>query len=165
MAGIANEHLELLSLEVGGDSFAVNITDVQEIRVLEGLRKMPDAPPGWLGVIDFRDAMVPIADLRLVFKAAQARLTDKTVVVVMQSQINQRLQLVGLVVDAVSDVMQVVTSAIRQPPDVHNQKHSVITGLFKHSGHIVLMLDIERLLAARNFEDMHAQIRHLSDDH
>lgn len=157
------DNMELLNLDVGGDSFAINIIDVQEIRVLEGLRKMPDAPEGWLGVIDFRDIIVPIVDLRLVFRAPDALIKEKTVVVVVQSANETGAKIIGIVVDAVSDVISVRPDEIRKPPDVHDTSGSIVTGVFKHEDHIVLLLNVQRLLSVKDFEQVQTQMLGMSD--
>ncbi|WP_100641844.1 chemotaxis protein CheW [Alteromonas facilis] len=155
-------NLELLSLDVGGDLFAINITDVQEVRVLESVRRLPDLPFGWLGVIDFREAIVPIVDLRIVLGSDNTSIGDKTVVVIVQAESDSQSRLLGIVVDAVSDVMSVKPNDIRQPPNVKNAKNKVIFGLFKRDANIILLLDIEQLLESSDFEEVRSQISDVS---
>ncbi|WP_051275358.1 chemotaxis protein CheW [Aestuariibacter salexigens] len=157
------DSLELLNLNVSNESFAMHITDVQEIRVLEGLRRMPNAPDCWLGVIDFRDHMIPLIDLRLVFGARENPITDKTVVVVVQITLGNTPRLVGLVVDAVSDVMSIAVQKIKTPPDMNDSSKSVVAGVFKHNDHIVLLLDLINLVSAKDFDKIQSQLSVVSD--
>ncbi|WP_100658409.1 chemotaxis protein CheW [Alteromonas flava] len=160
----ADANFELLSLDVGGDLFAINITDVQEVRVLEGVRKLPDLPAGWLGVIDFRDSIVPIVDLRVVLDSDDTTIGDKTVVVIVQAKNDAQSRLLGIVVDAVSDVMTVKQADIRQPPNVKNIRNRVILGVFKRAKDIILLLDIEQLLESTDFAEVRSQISDVSNN-
>lgn len=152
------ESVELLNLQVGGDSFAINIIDVQEIRVLEGLRKMPDTPEEWLGVIDFRNIIVPIVDLRMVFGTEQKTFHGKTVVVIVQFIVDGAPRLIGVVVDAVSEVMTIPLEDIRKPPDLNESKNNLVSGIFKHEGRIIIKLDVEELVLTKNFEQLQSQV-------
>ena len=150
---------ELLLLDVKAELFAINITDVQEIRVLSGLRKLPDTPAHWLGVIEFREQIVPVLDLRAMMRAENIYIGDKTVVVVVQVNDDNGLsRLVGLVVDAVSNVISIDPSHIKPPPSLSAVKASILTGMFKHEGRIILMLSLSELVAAQDMEAVQSQL-------
>ena len=150
--------LELLNLNVGGEHYSLNIQSVREIRVLSGLRSLPDAPDGWLGVIDFRDTMVPIIDLRKVFAASDSSINEKTVVVVVQVDVAEGKSVVGLVADEVSDVIQVESDELNPPPSGFSKSNAVITGLFKHEGKIMVLLDSNKLVSTIDFSSIRNQL-------
>ena len=158
MANAFESSLELLNLDVGGEFFAINITLVQEVRVLEPVRKMPDLPNGWLGVIDFRKAIVPIIDLQSVLSGTETTLHDKTIVVIVQTLINEEYKTIGIVVDAVSEVISISSNAIRQPPKVKDEQQNAVQGLFKHEGHIVVLLELGALIEMKDYEGLRSQL-------
>lgn len=150
---------ELLLLDVKGESFAITITDVQEIRVLSGLRKLPDTPAHWLGVIEFREQIVPVLDLRAMMRAENIYMGDKTVVVIVQvSAADEPSRLVGLVVDAVSNVISVDPAQIKPPPLLSALQQSILTGMFKHEGKIILMLSLSDLVSAQDIAQVQSQL-------
>ena len=158
MNDAANDTLELLNLDVAGEFFAIDITQVQEVRVLEAVRKMPDLPNGWLGVIDFRQIMAPVLDLRAVLVGENIHITPKTIVVIIQIQVKGDMRVVGLVVDAVSEVISVPKSALRPSPRLSESDFNAVQGLFKHESHIVVILDTVALIESGDFEGLRAQL-------
>jgi len=150
--------MELLNLDVGGDFFAINITQVQEVRVLGSVRKMPDLPNCWLGVIDFRQTIVPVIDLCEVLTGAKTELKAKTIVVVVQVQTEEEAKTVGLLVDAVSEVIRVETASVRPAPKVQKNSRQAVQGLFKHEAHLVVILDLGVLIDLNDFDGLRAQL-------
>ncbi|MDM7861895.1 chemotaxis protein CheW [Alteromonas sp. ASW11-36] len=163
MNDTANSTLELLNLDVAGEFFAIDITQVQEVRVLEAVRKMPDLPKDWLGVIDFRQIMVPVLDLRAVLAGEHTDITSKTIVVIIQIKVKGDMRVVGLVVDAVSEVISVPKSALRTSPRVSDADFNTVQGLFRHESHIVVILDTVALIESGDFEGLREQLMDTSN--
>ncbi|MCC2616033.1 chemotaxis protein CheW [Aestuariibacter halophilus] len=159
-----SEHIQILNVSVGQDIFGIHITRVQEIRVLTGLRKLPDSPAQWIGIIDFRDQMVPVLDLRILFHGKQPPLTDKTVVVVVNAPQGERDFLVGLVVDSVSDVASIKQQSIRPAPVLEQLPQQMVAGLYKVDDQLMVLLDVPALLRISNVSDVRSTLASLTDE-
>lgn len=134
---------EYLSFLLGGEEYAIDILRVQEIRGYEAVTSIAHAPAFIKGVINLRGAIVPIIDLRIKFGIGLAEYTAFTVVIVL----NVGERIVGIVVDAVSDVLTVHDEAIRPPPELTNTVDlRYITGLAMLDERMLILVDIEGLM-------------------
>jgi len=110
---------QYLSFRLGSDDYAVDILRVQEIRGWEKVRALPDSQDYVKGVLDLRGTIVPIIDLRVRFGNASPEYSATTVVIVMSVQTaDGSTQLVGAVVDAVSDVLDIDSAQLKPPPQI-----------------------------------------------
>lgn len=142
---MSNEALghEYLSFLLGGEEYAIDILRVQEIRGYEAVTSIAHAPAFIKGVINLRGAIVPIIDLRIKFGIGLAEYTAFTVVIVL----NVGERIVGIVVDAVSDVLTVHDEAIRPPPELTSTVDlRYITGLAMLDERMLILVDIEGLM-------------------
>lgn len=105
---------ELIAFRVGAQEFCVNIMSVREIRGWTPATPMPHAPPYVLGVINLRGAVLPIVDLSARLGMTPADPTVRHVIIVAQV----KSQVVGLLVDAVSDILTITDDKIQPTPDV-----------------------------------------------
>ena len=134
---------QLLAFRLAQEFFALPILQVQEIRGITPITPIPNAPEHIRGVINLRGTIVPVIDLRTRFGLEQAVYDRFTVIIVVL--IGTRV--VGLVVDAVSDVLDVASSDIAAPPDLGARVDtSFLTGMIKRGDDIVLLLELEQLL-------------------
>ena len=135
---------EFLSFTLGEEHYGVDILKVQEIRGYDSVTRLPDAPDYIKGVINLRGTIVPIVDMRLRFGCAQADYDSFTVVVIL----NLRERVVGIVVDSVSDVMELAPEQLRPAPDLESSIDAqCIRGLGSVGERMLILLDIERLMA------------------
>lgn len=142
---MTNEALghEYLSFLLGGEEYAIDILRVQEIRGYEAVTSIAHAPLFIKGVINLRGAIVPIIDLRIKFGIGVAEYTPFTVVIIL----NVSDRVVGIVVDAVSDVLTVYDEAIRPPPELTKTVDlRYITGLAMLDERMLILVDIEGLM-------------------
>ncbi len=135
---------EFLTFRLGGESYGIEILKVQEIRGYEAPTVIANAPPFIKGVVNLRGVIVPILDLRIKFRLAQAQYDEFTVVIILN--IAQRV--VGVVVDSVSDVITLGAASIRETPEFASAAFDTkfITGLAAVDERMVILLDIERLM-------------------
>ena len=134
---------EYLTWRLGDDEYGVDIHAVQEIRCYEPPTRVPAAPPWVKGVINLRGAIVPIADLRLKLEARQADYTPLTVVIVLSA----RGRLAGVVVDAVSEVIDLPAAAIKLPPPLGaDEGPDFVTGIATIDQRMLMLVDMGRLL-------------------
>src|SRR5215470_16582614 len=104
---------QFLTFKLAGEEYGVGILTVQEIRGWSAVTAIPHSPPWVLGVIDLRGVVVPVIDLRRRFELEPATFGPSTVVIVIRVSSGGEERTVGLVVDAVSEVYDIDSSAFR----------------------------------------------------
>ena len=135
---------EYLTLRLGDEEYAMDILQVQELRSYEQPIRMVNSPPFIKGVIDLRGVIVPIVDLRLKFNLAVADYSEATVVVILCIHGS----VIGVVVDAVSDVVAFDAGAIRPAPQFESAIDArFIVGLVHAGERMLIVLDMDTLLS------------------
>lgn len=135
---------EYLTFRLGQEEYGIDILKVQEIRGYEPPTRIANAPSFIKGVVNLRGTIVPIVDMRLRFNCAQADYNSFTVVIIL----NLRNRVVGIVVDSVSDVMDLAPENIRAAPDVESTiDNGCIVGLGSVAERMLILLDIEKLMS------------------
>jgi purine-binding chemotaxis protein CheW len=153
-AGPAHQYL---SFFLGGEEYATDILRVQEIKGWDTVTRVPYSPNYILGVINLRGAIVPVIDLRVRFSLDNAAFDSATVVIVVHVAGTRGERVVGIVVDALSDVYSVAAESITPPPDVMGSSdHMFVTGLARLDDKLVIILDIERLVTSSILGDTQA---------
>ncbi|MVZ82513.1 chemotaxis protein CheW [Burkholderia pseudomallei] len=145
----ARDAQEFVTFRLGTEEYGIDILRVQEIRSYEEPTRIANAPAFIKGVINLRGVIVPIIDLRLKFALDSAEYNTSTVVIVL----NVAARTVGVVVDAVSDVLELAAADRRPAPEFGA---AIDTGFITDLGSIaggngnrmLILLDIERLIAA-----------------
>jgi purine-binding chemotaxis protein CheW len=136
---------QYLSFALGNEEYGIDILKVQEIRGYSAITAIPNTPAYIRGVINLRGAVVPVVDLRARFGLAAAEYDKFTVIIVVT--IGTRVA--GLIVDAVSDVLNVDRADVEPTPDFGaSVDTSFITGMAKMADKLVLLLDIDRVAAS-----------------
>ena len=134
---------QYLTFQLGEEEYGIDILKVQEIRSYERPTRMAQAPEFIKGVIDLRGVIVPIVDLRLKLHCAKADYTDFTVVIIL----NVRGTVIGVVVDAVADVVALAPDLIKPTPQFQTQIDAAfVTGIASVGERMLVMMDIEALL-------------------
>lgn len=143
---------QFLSFTLGGEDYGIDILRVQEIKGWEEARSLPDTPEYVKGVLDLRGDIVPIIDLRTRFNLVKANYTPTTVIIVLSVKKEGNSYIVGIIVDGVSDVIDVNTTEVRNTPElgVHIST-KYITGIITQNGRMIVLLDIDKLF---NTEDL-----------
>ena len=135
---------EYLTFRLDQEEYGIDILKVQEIRGYEQPTRIANAPAFIKGVVNLRGTIVPIVDMRLKFNCAQADYDSFTVVIIL----NLRDRVVGIVVDSVSDVMELSAENIRSAPDVESAiDNGCILGLGSVGERMLILLDIEKLMS------------------
>jgi purine-binding chemotaxis protein CheW len=138
---------QYLSFFLGGEEYATDILTVQEIKGWDTVTRVPYSPDYILGVINLRGSIVPVVDLRVRFSLEKAVFDAATVVIVVHVAGTRGERIVGIVVDAVSDVYTVPSENIQPPPDVMGSvEHMFVVGLANLDNKLLIILDIERLV-------------------
>lgn len=140
---------EYLSFILGTEHYAIDIMSVQEIRGYEPVTRIANAPDFIKGVNNLRGDIVPIVDLRLKFNVGEATYDEFTIVIMLN--INERI--VGIVVDAVSDVIYLTREEMCPPPDFGVSFDSqYLIGLAPVADHMVILINIEKLISSKDLE-------------
>jgi purine-binding chemotaxis protein CheW len=135
---------EYLTFRLDQEEYGVDILKVQEIRGYEQPTRIANAPAFIKGVVNLRGTIVPIVDMRLKFNCARADYNSFTIVIIL----NLRDRVVGIVVDSVSDVMELSAENIRSAPDVESAiDNGCILGLGSVGERMLILLDIEKLMS------------------
>lgn len=144
---------EYLAFVLGDAHYGINIQNVQEIRSYESPTRVANAPHFIKGVINLRGVIVPVADLRLRFQSETARYSVLTVVIIL----NVQGRTVGLVVDAVSEVVALPRDEIKSmPPMSADSGASCMAGIGTANGRMLMLVDIERLIADMEMDGLQA---------
>jgi len=134
---------EFLTCRLGEESYGIDILQVQEIRELESVTRVPQVSAFVRGVINLRGAIVPIVDLGLMFGFPAPIALDKASAIVL----NVDHRLVGLVVSSVSDVVALADDEILPSPDLGERVIArAISGIGVRDGQSVLLLDVDHLM-------------------
>ncbi len=142
---------EYLTFVLGNEEYGLEILKVQEIRGFDAVTQIANTPSFIKGVVNLRGKIVPIVDLRIKFNLGKVEYNEFTVVIIL----NLRGRVVGIVVDGVSDVMDLKESHIREVPDlVSNIDTQYILGLASVDERMLILVDIERLMNSQEMELM-----------
>ncbi len=133
---------QFLTFTLGAEWFAVDILKVQEIKSWVAITPVPNAPADVRGVINLRGAVVPVIDLRRRFHMPDVEPTKYSVIVVVR--VGEKTM--GLVVDAVSDVLDVVSDQIAPPPHLEQGGTDYMKGFARSGEQLIVILDIDRTL-------------------
>lgn len=138
---------QYLTFTLGTGIYAVDILRVREIRGWEPVSRIPNVPFYEKGVINLRGAIVPILDLRERFGLADPAYLPTTVVVVLQTHQASGAKVMGVVVDAVADVIDLPGGALQPAPDFGCHIGSeFVQGVSAVNERMVVVLDVDRLL-------------------
>lgn len=154
MAGAAREYL---SFKLGNEEYGIDILKVQEIRGYEPPTRIANAPHFIKGVVNLRGVIVPIVDMRLRFALPDVQYNSFTVVIIL----NIGNRTVGMVVDSVSDVLELASGQIKPAPEFNGAiDASYITGLGTvktgDDERMLILMDIEQMMTAADMGLMDA---------
>ncbi len=136
---------QYLTFTLGGEEYGLEILKVQEIKGHSGVTRMPNTPPHVKGVTNLRGAVVPIVDLRTKF-ALPEREYDKFTVFIIATV---GTKIVGLVVDAVEDVVDIPAESVQPTPELATSLGGAyVRGLAQVGERLIALLDIDRSVGA-----------------
>jgi len=136
---------EFLTFRLGKEEYGIEILKVQEIRGYDAITRIANAPEFIKGVVNLRGVIVPIVDMRIKFNLGEAHYDQFTVVIIL----NLSGRVVGIVVDGVSDVINLETEQLRDTPEfgaVIDTEY--IMGLGTVDNRMLILVDIEKLMSS-----------------
>lgn len=138
---------EYLTFILNGEEFGIDILSVQELRVWSSVTELPNKPEYIKGVINLRGVIIPIIDLRQRFGIAPLPYNEQTVTIILRSPDSTNPMVVGIVVDAVSEVYKFSSENIRKPPAFGQQIDSCfLEGLASVDEKLIILLNSNSLL-------------------
>jgi purine-binding chemotaxis protein CheW len=146
--GAVAEPMQYLTFMLAGEVFAIGILAIKEIIEYRGLTEVPMMPASVRGVINLRGAVVPVMDLLARFGRPPSEVTKRTCVVIVEVQSGDESHTIGVMVDAVNEVLEIPASEIEPPPAFGARIRSdFIQGMGKLRGKFVILLDADQVLS------------------
>lgn len=133
---------KFLTFLIDGESYGLDIRHVTEIIGMHAITRVPDVPSYVRGIINLRGKVIPVMDVRARFGMADRAYDARTCIVVIHLQETE----IGLVVDTVSEVIDIPDSDIEPPPSIGPRSGGFMRGVGKVGDHVKLLLDAQKLL-------------------
>ncbi len=139
---------QFLTFVLGGEMYAVGILRIKEIIEFGALTAVPMMPSFIRGVINLRGAVVPVVDLTARFGGGPTKIGRRTCIVIIEIEADGESQVVGILVDAVNEVLDIADSDIEPAPSFGTRiRPDFVAGMGKVAGSFVILLDVSRVLA------------------
>ena len=140
---------KFLTFMLGREEYGLPVLKVREIIKVMDITHVPQVAAHVLGVINLRGKVIPVIDLRRKFGFPAQEHTERTCIIVAEVELSQATVMMGVVVDAVSEVVNVTSAEIDSAPDFGGQNHTdYILGLAKVKGSVKILLDLDRVLGS-----------------
>ena len=148
-----------LTFHLASEEFGIRVLKVREIMGLQEITAVPQTPAHIRGVINLRGKVVPVIDLRLKFGLSAAEYTQRTCIIVTQLQHESTTVLMGIVVDGVSEVLNLTGAEIEDTPEFGEDiAGSYLLGMAKVKGKVKILLDIDKVLSTQEIHGLNAVI-------
>jgi len=155
-AAEATGTLQLVSFRLGKEEYGIEITQVREIILMGDITRIPQTPAYVQGLINLRNMVIPVIDLRVRFGLEADALTDESRIMVL----NVAGKTLGIVVDAVDEVLRVSRNQIAAPPPtVCGVGREYLAGLVRRDTKLLILLDINRLLGQEEHAALEGALR------
>jgi purine-binding chemotaxis protein CheW len=150
---VATTQQQYLTFSVSGDEYALAILRVKEIIAFDTVTRVPRTPAFIRGVINLRGSVVPVIDLAQKFGYAEVQPTRSTCIVIVEvvldSNADGKAVVLGLLVDAVNEVIDLLPEDVQEPPSFGTRVQlDFLVGMGRIGTKFVLLLDIDKVLAA-----------------
>ena len=152
--------LELLTFHLGEEMFAAEVDHVREVLEFSDITKIPRTPDFMRGVINMRGSVVPIIDMRTKFNLPPSKETEDTCIIVIEVSIAGETMVIGMLVDAVEEVIELEHDQIEPLPGIGiHLDTEFIKGMGKKNGQFIIILDIDRVFSAEELSDVDEAVK------
>lgn len=142
-----------LTFSLAEEEFGIGILKIKEIIGMLPITSVPQTPDFVKGVINLRGKVIPVIDLRLRFGVEEIDYSERTCIIVVEVERSNNTVLIGVVVDAVSEVLNIKDADIEETPAFGAKLDTeYILGMAKMEGSVKILLDIDQVLSASEFE-------------
>jgi purine-binding chemotaxis protein CheW len=139
-----------LVFELNKEECCIQVLKVKEIMGVQDITTVPQTPHFVKGVINLRGKVIPVVDLRLKFGLPETEYTQRTCIIVVQVQKETIQMLLGIVVDSVAEVLNIMSADIEDTPNFgQGAATPYLLGMAKIKGRVKLLLDIDEVLASQ----------------
>jgi purine-binding chemotaxis protein CheW len=144
-----------LTFQLVNEEFGIRVLKVREIMGLQEITAVPQTPGHVKGVINLRGKVIPVIDLRLKFGLPQGEYGQRTCIIVAQVQGESGPILMGVVVDGVSEVLNLTAAEIEDTPDFGEESAGqYLLGMAKVKGKVKILLDIDQVLSSQDLSHL-----------
>jgi purine-binding chemotaxis protein CheW len=148
-----------LSFKLSEEVFAINVSKVINILEMSNITKIPKTPNYMKGVINLRGTVLPVIDLRIKFGLPEIEATVDTSIIVLNIGINGESMLIGALVDAVREVLELKTNEIAPSPTIGAKYNSgFIEGMWRLEEKFIMILDIDKVFSTDEAIDIREQL-------
>ena len=145
-----------LVFQLGREEFGIRVLKVREIMGVQEITAVPHTSAAVKGVINLRGKVIPVVDLRLKFGLPEAEYTPRTCIIVVEAQVDAGSLLMGIVVDGVTEVLNLVAADIENTPDFgQGVATQFLLGMAKVKGRVKMLLDIDEVLTSQGVPGPH----------
>jgi purine-binding chemotaxis protein CheW len=145
------DSMQLVSFKLGEETYGIEITKIREIILVGEITQIPETPHFIKGLINLRNTVIPVIDLRARFGLATCAQTEESRIMVL----NVGNRTIGIVVDAVSEVLRVSGEQICEaPPTVASLGNEYMTGLVRLREQLLILLDVDKLFGEERLAAM-----------
>lgn len=142
--------MKALTLRLDDEIFAIEAECVREILDLVPITEVPNAPPHVSGLINVRGRVVPLADLRVIFGMARRSADQDTRIVVLETNIDNRATVIGIIADKVHEVTDIEASSVEDAPRVGMRwRADFVAGIGKRNGDFIIFPDLGRIFESQ----------------
>lgn len=144
-----------LTFSLKGEEYGIGILKVKEIIGMMPITSVPRTPSFVKGVINLRGKVIPVVDLRLKFEMDSIPYTEKTCIIVVEIESSDTIVFIGIVVDAVSEVLNIRAEEIEDTPAFGTHLDTeYIMGMAKMEGSVKILLNIDRVLSCEEIQEI-----------
>ena len=136
-----------MGFNLDAETYGLEILKVQEIIGLMNITAVPRTPEFVRGVVNLRGKVIPVVDLRRKFAMAAKEDTERTCIIVVEVEMNDTVVTMGIIVDQVSEVMDIAAEFAEPPPSFGSpESERFLLGIGKFQEEVVLLLDLDEIL-------------------
>jgi purine-binding chemotaxis protein CheW len=156
-AGTSELAGKYLTFALGDEEYGVPVLKVREIIKMMDITAVPQVPRHVKGLINLRGKVIPVVDLRLKFSFADQGYTERTCIIVVEVALTTSTVMMGIVVDAVSEVLTITAAEIEQTPEFGERVTTdYMKGVAKVKGKVKILVDLDRVLGTDGTIALHA---------
>ena len=150
--GVAEDPvLQWVTFRLDNETYGINVMQVQEVLRYTEIAPVPGAPPYVLGIINLRGNVVTVIDTRLRFGLSQTETNDQTRIVIIETE----NQVVGILVDAVAELVYLRQSEIETTPNVGNDETAkFIQGVCHKNEELLILVDLEKMMSDEEWAEL-----------
>ena len=143
---MVNREGKYLTFSLDQEDYGISILKVKEIIGMMRVTPVPQTPEHVKGVINLRGKVIPVIDLRIRFGMSGCEYTERTCIVVVETDSDTGKLQIGIVVDSVSEVLRIPKETVEPPPRLGKVEREYVSGVGKLDNRLLILLDVDRLM-------------------